>query len=241
MKAGLLICDHIDPPYQPEFGDYPEMFAKLFPEFDFVYYEVTQGQFPTDLNECDVFLATGSRYSVYEDIDWIKRLLELVREIYRQKKYFLGFCFGHQLIGYALGGKVEKSPNGWCIGAHTFEVRQKAPWMQPSPPSFNLLMLCQDQIAILPENTQVLAGDAKCPVGLIQVGENMLGIQGHPEFSKAYDRLMMERRIDRMGKDLVEEGIASLQKEVHTQLMHDWFLNFLGLPKSSDKHSEMSF
>lgn len=236
MKAGLLICDHVDSAYQAEFGDYPAKFANLFPEFEFVHYDVSQGVFPENLDECEVYLATGSRFSVYDEIDWIKQLLELVREIYRQDKYFMGFCFGHQLIGHALGGTVAKSPNGWCVGAHTFEIKQTASWMHPSPPSFNILMLCQDQIAVLPENTTVLAGDEKCPVGMIQVGEKFLGIQGHPEFSKAYDQLMIERRVDRMGEKVVAEGIASLEKEVHTQLMHDWFLQFLGMPVSSGKH-----
>lgn len=227
MKAGLLICDHIDPPYQAQFGHYPDKFTRLFPEFEFVHYEVTQGEFPENLDECDVYIATGSRYSVYEDKDWIKQLLELVREIYRQDKYFLGFCFGHQLIGQALGGKVEKSPNGWCIGAHTFDIKTQADWMIPFQSNFNVLMLCQDQIAVLPKNTTVLAGDAKCPVGMIQVGEKILGIQGHPEFSKAYDQLMMERRVDRMGQELVTESIKSLEKEIHTELMHNWFLRFI--------------
>ncbi len=227
MKAGLLICDHVDSAYVARFGDYPGMFARLFPEFEFVHYEVCKGEFPADVNECEVYLATGSRYSVYDDIDWIKQLLELVREIYASNKYFIGFCFGHQLIGHALGGKVEKSPRGWCVGAHTFTVRQPAAWMQPPQEAFHVLMLCQDQIAVLPENAIVLAGNEKCPVGMVQLGERMLGIQGHPEFSKEYDQLMMESRINRMGVEVVEEGILSLEKEIDTSLLRNWFLSFL--------------
>ncbi len=46
------------------------MFEKLFPEFDWVVYDVYNDHFPNDLNECDVYMATGSSHSVYEDIDW---------------------------------------------------------------------------------------------------------------------------------------------------------------------------
>ena len=31
MKAGLFICDHVDAEFQPEFGDYSDMFRELFP------------------------------------------------------------------------------------------------------------------------------------------------------------------------------------------------------------------
>jgi GMP synthase-like glutamine amidotransferase len=228
MKAGLFLCDHVNPESQPRFGDYPEKFARLFPEFDFVFYDAINGHFPSQLDECDLYMATGSRHSVYEDLAWIKRLKEIIRELYCLDKYFIGFCFGHQLIGEALGGRVAKSPLGWCIGVHEFAVPEQAPWMQPLAESFNLLMMCQDQVLDLPEHAIVLAGNEKCPVGMFQVGEKVLGIQAHPEFSKDYDRLLMENRIDRMGEELVQEGLRSLAKEVHTDLIRSWVLQFVG-------------
>ncbi len=143
MKVGLLICDHIKKEYQATFGDYPTMFAHLFPSFDFVYYDVCEGQFPKDMQECEVYLATGSKYSVYDEIDWIIQLKAFVKEIYIQQKYFIGFCFGHQLIGAALGGKVEKSPTGWSVGVHTYQLLQQKAWMVPFQQSFNLLMIAR--------------------------------------------------------------------------------------------------
>lgn len=227
MTIGLLVCDHIDLEYQKEFGDFPDLFMDLFPEAEFILYDVCKGKFPDTLDDCDVYMATGSRHSVYEDLDWIIQLKELIRRLYQEKKYFVGFCFGHQLIGEALGGKVEKSSQGWCIGVHSFDLITSAEWMQPPQDSFNLLMSCQDQIKILPQDAKVLAGNEKCPIAMLQVGGRMLGIQAHPEFSKEYVQLLMELRVDRIGKEQVEQGVQSLQKTIDQELIYHWILEFL--------------
>ena len=230
MRAGLFICDHVKPEYREEFGDYPDMFIRLFPEFEFQLYDVCNGQFPVHLDECDLYMATGSSRSVYENLDWIKRLKEIVRTLYEKQKYFIGFCFGHQLMGEALGGKVEKSPKGWCVGVHEFEIQKQKDWMQPFQNQLNLLMMCQDQVVQLPEGAEVLAGNPMCEVGMFQVGETMLGIQAHPEFSKAYDRTLMELREERMGAETVAAGVASLEKDLHVGLLHQWITEHFLLP-----------
>ncbi len=228
MKAALFLCDHVKPEDQARFGDYSDMFAQLFPEFEWTVFDVCNGHFPEDLSEHDVYFASGSHRSVYEKEDWIIRLQATIRDIYQEKKYFIGFCFGHQLIGEALGGKVAKSPYGWCVGVHEFDIQQQEKWMQPFQKNISLLMMCQDQVIQLPENSRVLAGSAQCPVGIFQVGETMLGIQAHPEFSKAYDRLLMEERIGRMGEAVVEKGIASLDKGVDSEVIRGWVFGFVG-------------
>ena len=236
MKIGLFICDHVSPEYQTRFGDYNMMFANLFPELGacptepggWKLYDVCNNQFPENLNECDCYMATGSSHSAYDDLDWIVRLKKVIQDIYEQDKYFIGFCFGHQLMGEALGGKVEKSKKGWCVGVHEFKVYHEQSWMQPFKNQYNMLMMCQDQVVKLPENAIVLAGNEMCPVGMFQIGNKMLGIQGHPEFSKSYDQLLMEKRRHSMGEEVVQKGIKSLEKNLDTDLIQNWIYRFLG-------------
>jgi len=227
MKAGLLLCDHINDKYKKEFGDYDHFFAKLFPEFDFVFYDVCNGRFPENIDECDFYLTTGSKYSTYENIDWMLKMKTLVQTFYQKEKCFIGCCFGHQLMAEALGGKVQKSDKGWCVGVHQFEIKAQENWMIPFQSELNLLMMCQDQVLELPKDSKVLAGNEKCPNGIIQIGKRMLGIQGHPEFSKSYDELLIKDRVERIGEEDVKIGLDSLYKEVHQKTIHDWIINFI--------------
>src|SRR5690606_23965151 len=97
----------------------------LLPGFDWAFYDVVNDHFPESADECDAYICTGSRYSVYDDMPWIKELKHLVQELYQLQIPYIGVCFGHQMLAEALGGKVEKAAAGWCVGVHTFRVLQR--------------------------------------------------------------------------------------------------------------------
>lgn len=227
MKVGLLQCDHVLDKFQHIAGDYQQMFAALFPDVDMVPFDVCQGHFPASVEECDAYLCTGSKYSVYDDVEWIKELQRFVRELYAREKIYVGVCFGHQLLGEALGGKVEKSPDGWCVGAHNFVVTQREKWMIPFPSTYRLLMMCQDQIVALPPDSIVLATTPACPVGMLRVGPRMLGVQAHPEFPVAYERALLEDRVGRIGAERVGAGLTSLTLPLDTGILGEWMGNFM--------------
>lgn len=227
MKIGLLLCDHVRPEFRDEFGDYPAMFSDFLPELEMETFAVCDNKFPDSANACDAYIATGSSYSVYENIDWIIRLKEFVQEIRAANKAYVGICFGHQMLGEALGGKVQKSENGWGVGVHTFQILEQKSFMNPFQPSVNLLMMCQDQVVEFPPNSKVIAKSAICPVGMFLVGDRMLGIQAHPEFPKAYNQTLMENRISRMGAVTVEKGIKSLDMPLDASLISQWIMGFL--------------
>jgi GMP synthase-like glutamine amidotransferase len=223
MRVGLLACDHI----QQDFPDYPELFKGLLPSLSFEVYNVCEDLFPASASDCDAWIITGSKYSVYDEIPWITRLKSFVREIAAADKYCIGVCFGHQMLGEAMGGKVKKSEKGWCVGVHDFEILSNEKWMKPFQPKVNLLMSCQDQIIVLPENSKVLAQSPLCPVGIILIGDKMLGIQGHPEFSTDYLGALMLDRTNRIGEEVVKTGLDSLAKSTQSLLVAQWIGNFL--------------
>lgn len=230
LTIGLLECDHVRPDLQHINGDYREMFPRLFakeaPHLAFRFYDVINGIFPGDAGECDGYLCTGSSFSVYDDLPWIHRLAGFVRDLHTAGIPYTGVCFGHQMLGYALGGTVRKAPVGWCVGVHEFTITEKKEWMVPYRETLNLLMMCQDQVIRLPANTVTLASAADCPNAIVLAGHSMLGIQAHPEFSAAYNRALMELRIERIGIEKVESGIESLRKDTHEIPVARWIVNF---------------
>jgi len=231
MKIGLLECDHVRPELLHIAGDYREMFPALFaseaPEWEFVFFDVCNGDFPASVDACDAYICTGSRSSVYDDDAWISHLKAFVQKLHQSEKIFIGVCFGHQMLGEAMGGKVEKSENGWCAGVHPFEILRLESWMKPPLSDFNLLMMCQDQVLSLPLDSTVLAQTPDCPVAMFMVGNKMLGIQAHPEFTKTYNQALMEMRVERIGARKVEFGIMSLELPTSENSIAQWIINFV--------------
>lgn len=232
MKVGLLECDHVREEFRPIAGDYRDMFPALFmplaPDWEFVFYDVANGRFPASVQECDVYLCTGSKSSVYDDEPWIDALKTFVRQLYDQQKIFLGVCFGHQMLAEALGGKVQKSAVGWCVGGHEFTLHRPMPaWMTPPQERLNLLMMCQDQVHQLPPDSTVLASANDCPVAMFRVGERMLGVQAHPEFPVLYEEALMRSRVERIGAEKTAKGLESLTLPLHSTLMAQWMAAFV--------------
>jgi GMP synthase-like glutamine amidotransferase len=230
LTIGLLQCDHVRPELRHINGDYQNMFPALFNRVDsdvvFKCYDVIEGILPASPAECDGYITTGSSFSVYDDEAWIHNLSAFVRKLYEAKVPYVGICFGHQMLGFALGGVVHKAPIGWCVGRHEFKVHDPQDWMTPYQESFSLLMMCQDQVISLPTDSRRLASTADCQNAMILTGQTMLGIQAHPEFTNEYDAALMELRVDRIGHDKVKAGIASLTEPTHETVAARWILNF---------------
>ncbi len=233
MKIGILQCDQVLDVLQPTFGDYPKimatLFAKVSPDCRFKAYRVQLLEYPQDLDECDVYITTGSRHNINDDLDWIKRLEEFIYELDQAKKMFIGICFGHQLMIKVLGGVVGTSDKGWGIGVSSNQVVHRKPWMEPFQDKLNLIASHQDQVIQLPKdiNIEVLASSSFCPYYMLAHGDHFISIQGHPEFSKEYSAALMDIRRKLIPSKRIQYGKASLQKDVDDQLMARWIVNFV--------------
>ncbi|GAA5443298.1 hypothetical protein Misp06_01474 [Microbulbifer sp. NBRC 101763] len=231
MKIGVLKTDDVRKELVGEFGEYPEMFAELLRSQDsgleFATYEVQHGQYPEQIDEVDAYLITGSKTGVYDDKEWIPPLMQFVRKLHDVKKPTIGICFGHQLIAQALGGRTRKSDKGWGLGVHTYEMQETPSWMSEPLNNFSLLVTHQDQVEALPPGGRVLASSEFCPMAMLQVDDHMLSFQAHPEFTKPYSNSLMELRREAFGEEVVQKGQASLQNDIHENVVAKWMLEFL--------------
>jgi GMP synthase-like glutamine amidotransferase len=234
VKLGLLVCDHVRPEFLGISGDYPDMFRRLFEghqDVELVVYDVIGSEFPADPSECDAWITTGSRHSVNDDLPWIRRLEEFVREVAQTDVPFVGVCFGHQLIARALGGSVVQSERGWGVGIKEVEVSDDLGLGS----SYRVLNSHQDQIATLPPGAEVLGWSEHCPVAMLGVGDNMIGIQGHPEFETEYSRALMEsRRGHLIPEETVDAGLASLDSAPDSGRLAQWIVGFVSKPRSKN-------
>jgi len=229
LRVGLLLCDHLDDDMAAIRGDYPTLYPERFVPvgIELVIYEVTAGELPERTDECDGWITSGSRFSAYEDLPWIHALMDFQRRLVDDGRRQVGICFGHQVLAQALGGRVERA-SGWGVGVRSFEVVDSAPWMNPAQEEFGLLMSHQDQVVELPEGAELLATADYCPVGAYRVGNLAFCVQGHPEFVGELSAGLIEKRRDRIGSDVADAALASLDEPIDSDVIARWIANFLG-------------
>ncbi|MFT0532584.1 type 1 glutamine amidotransferase [Castellaniella hirudinis] len=232
MHIGLLQCDDVAEPLQARHGSYPDMIRTLLqaadPRIQLTVFACHQGQAPTRTDGMDAWITTGSKCGANDDAEWISRLTDFIRTLWQERQTLVGICFGHQLMAKALGGRVERSPRGWGIGAYPTRIAQAEPWMSPWYSSqLQLLSSHQDQVVELPPQGRVLAHSGFCPIYMMQVGETFLGLQGHPEFTRAYMADLLASRRDRIDPIRLQAARHSLRQPVHDVLMAHWILGFM--------------
>ncbi len=239
MIIGILQADSVREEFQPAHGDYPRMFEELLgtaaestaaentvADIEFRHYNVELGDYPADIDECDGYVITGSKKSVYDDEPWIHVLSDFVTKLHEQKKKTVGICFGHQLVAQALGGKTEPADVGWGVGIHHYRMLANEPYMDSQASGFGLIVSHKDQVTRLPEGAELLATSDFCPNAMFRMGEHILTFQGHPEFSKAYSKDLMEMRQDILAEKF-QPGIDSLQNDPDGPMIGRWMIKFL--------------
>lgn len=248
IRIALLSCDTPIDPVRQLHGDYLDIFSSLLtrslpPGVDkdiFVldnYDVVHKMEYPAENDAYDALLITGSPKSAYEDVEWIHKLVEYIKDIAKQKPMvkIVGICFGHQIVGLALGGSCVRNNGIWEVGptnVNLSEIGQKVfgegkevlhiqqfhsdhvPTVPTDPFPFQCLGstdLCANQGMVL------FYGLPSHPSSSTPNGTNtddrkslvrkihILTVQGHPEFHRS----IMSRLIDyRAGKGILSPEIA---------------------------------
>ncbi|NOY67893.1 MAG: GMP synthase [Deltaproteobacteria bacterium] len=238
MKIGLLQCDHVADELAELHGDVPDLFLNLFRRaakdlpFDVSIdiFNVMNGEYP-DLsvphgNGYDGFIGSGSRFSVYDQIDWILAFKKFVKKLFAAEKKFVGICFGHQMIAEALGGACGNSARGWGLGTREVVIRRPMPWMKPALNAYRLIVSHADQVDTLPPNAEILGGNDHCPCSMYMAGSHFLGIQGHPEFTPAFAEDLMISRLERLGAKVIDDAVPTLKESTDEIVIAKWILNF---------------
>lgn len=199
MKIGILMTGHALPDLIVQTGDYDAMFADMLDghDFDFARFDVVDGQFPASPEICDGWIITGSKHGAYEAHPWIAPLEEFIRAVAATHRPLVGVCFGHQIIAQALGGKVEKFTGGWSVGRTDYQIDGE---------TLSLNAWHQDQVVEPPEGAQVIGHSDFCQYAALTVGDSILTIQPHPEFTAH----VLDTLIAKRGKGVVPD--AQLQE-----------------------------
>ncbi|CAN5923959.1 glutamine amidotransferase [soil metagenome] len=147
--------------------------------------------------DADAFIMTGSSSSVTERAPWMLRCEELIRRIAEAETPFFGICFGHQMVGQALGGRVAKNPHGREIG--TVDVRvlshlPRDPILDGLGDRFRANHTHMDSVVDLPPGARRIAETDLEPNAAFVIGSTIKCVQFHPEFDGDTMRGYIEAR-----------------------------------------------
>ena len=231
IRIGLLETDVLYDDLIKDYGSYGLMFENYFSqlgnsEFEFVYYQVQQGELPL-LNECDAYILTGSKAGVYENHAWIEPLSHWIIAADQAKIKILGVCFGHQLIAQALGGLVEMSDKGWGVGVRSLLTTSDSPFPQSLPKHLDLIYSHKDQVIQLPATARNFLSDDFCPHAGFTIGQHIVTLQGHPEFTAEYTKLLFKLRANDIGEPHYSNAITSLRQSTDASFIGRLILDFL--------------
>jgi GMP synthase-like glutamine amidotransferase len=86
----------------------------------------------------------------------------------------------------------------------------------------------QDQVTALPVGAELLGGSDFCPNALYCIGDQVLGVQGHPEISHSLMVQVIERRKEQVGSKVYSDALNSLNNGTpDARTVAHWIINFI--------------
>jgi GMP synthase (glutamine-hydrolysing) len=140
---------------------------------------------------------TGSPAYVTDLADWNYIGADYIRRAHKSDIPILGVCYGHQLIAWAFGGRVDFNPKGRVIGTVTVETTKKASedaLFKGLPQQFLANASHLQSVIELPPDAVRLAYNSFDANHGFSLGETTWGIQFHPEFSAEATRAYINAR-----------------------------------------------
>ncbi|XP_006650418.1 gamma-glutamyl peptidase 5-like [Oryza brachyantha] len=187
----VLQCGEDSEYVRKAYGGYFEVFRALLAEDGerWRVYRAVRGELPGDADAAalDGFVISGSCSDAHADDPWILALVDLIRRQHAAGKRILGVCFGHQILCRALGGKTGRAKKGWDIGVNCIHPTAAAARLfapLPLPVHLPIIEFHRDEVWELPPQAEVLARSEKTGVEMFRLGDRVMGVQGHPEYSK---------------------------------------------------------
>jgi GMP synthase-like glutamine amidotransferase len=169
-------------------------------------YWAYNSEFPDSLDSYDGIFLSGSPHGAYEDIDWIHREHDLIRQAADKDIPMLGICFGHQILASALCGRDQVFRRTFCeIGyedlSTTAAIKDDV-LAQDLGETVRMFVWHNDEVRGDHPDMVVLAYSEICPNHVWRHRTaRAWGIQGHPEVTQAQAPIWFEQNRDRMSND----------------------------------------
>ncbi|RYP91936.1 hypothetical protein DL770_001910 [Monosporascus sp. CRB-9-2] len=209
IRLAILEADTPAPGIQANYGSYGSVFTYLFeracsgldpPQLLSSQLELSFHNIVDNLNAypdpetIDAVLITGSKASAFENDEWIVRLTQYTRRVLEEGRVrVIGVCFGHQIIGRALGAKVARCERGWELSVTEVELNEEGKEFFGLE-KLRIHQMHRDAVLTHPPGVKILARTNICDTQVFYSPKRLISVQGHPEFTEDMVREILEKR-----------------------------------------------
>ncbi|KAK2865404.1 hypothetical protein FQN49_003600 [Arthroderma sp. PD_2] len=242
IRVAVLKCDYPLPKTEAKYRSFGGLFKHLLDEsaktlndpeivdpvagLDVSEYDVVEGAYPA-LEDVDAVLITGSKADAFESTPWIVKLVEFTAQVLAQDRVrVIGVCFGHQIIGRALGVKVGRSDVGWEASVHPITLSEKGKEIF-GVEQLSIMEMHRDIVYDLPQNTVCLGSTPKCAIQGMYSPRRFFSVQGHPEFDEEIVMEIMQTRKSGYPADVYDNAMKVIGNKQDGVLIGQAFLKFL--------------
>ncbi|OMJ84420.1 hypothetical protein SteCoe_14498 [Stentor coeruleus] len=210
---------------------YSGFFKKGLEKWNFYY--LPKNEYPTEkaFQSSKAIISNGAKYSANDAFPWISYFMQLIQRIHIEKsKRLIGICLTHQITGKALGGRIGRNPCGYYVHKiediraindifHIIGIRNCVKFQESHG----------ECVLDVPENCRVLYRSDTCDVEMMLIGDDILTVQFHPEYTVCFGRKLLakwalERRI--IDEERFEELLKNAQATDSYALI-DFFNGFI--------------
>jgi len=190
----------------------------------------------------------ASGFDSFSDDPWVVRLVEFTKEcLARGRPRVIGVCFGHQIVGRALGAKVARSEGAvWEVSVCQVEQTGRGKELFGGkdvlvcrPCSLlgwdgadyrqSIFQMHKDLVYYYPEGVEELGSSGPCKVQGMYVPKKVITVEGHPEFTEEIVRELLTKRREQgvFNEEVFRDAMGRVGIPHDGVLIAEAFLKFL--------------
>ncbi|KAL8765628.1 MAG: hypothetical protein Q9209_007360 [Squamulea sp. 1 TL-2023] len=188
------------------------------------------GKFPS-LEDVDGVFLTGSKHDSFASNPWTNALVSFTEKVLAQTRVkLIGVCFGHQIIGRAMGAKVGRNDSqGWEVSVTDVDLTTKGKAVFEGKDVLSIYQMHKDIVFNHPPGVQLLGSTSRCKVQGMFVPGRVFTVQGHPEFTEEILVEILEVRHEQgvFGDEIYEEAMKRVGRKHDGLMVGKRFVEFL--------------
>jgi GMP synthase (glutamine-hydrolysing) len=215
----ILVTGDPVPSAQQERGDFSKLMREVVGPAWAGPWSVVDCRYTSELPAPDTLaglIVTGSASSVTEGDAWVLEGMRYLRRTVQAGLPVLGVCFGHQMLAQALGGRVERNPQGREMGTVLLTAVGNDPVVSDTNHPYEVNMSHVDSVVEPPAGASVLGRTRLDPHAALRFAEKAWGVQFHPEFDRTIVGHYARSRADSLrAEGLDPEQLAREATDAH--------------------------